>query len=126
MLHPDREEIPWSFPDFTLLQELWLSTELIFSNKITWLLVLGPLALVGDATGILGEPLCFAFSGIALIPCAERLSFVTEQVAAHTNGTIGALLVRVFFCFAGNFMSFSSVSQSLLHRMQRLETPPSC
>jgi hypothetical protein len=28
---------------------------------------------------------------IALIPCAERLSFVTEQVALHTNGTIGVL-----------------------------------
>jgi hypothetical protein len=24
--------------------------------------------------------------------CLERLSFVTEQVAEHTNGTIGALL----------------------------------
>ena len=79
-----------------LLQELWLSTELLFQSRLTWLLLLGPLALFGDATGIFGEALCFAFSGIALIPCAERLSFVTEQVAYHTNGTIGALLNATF------------------------------
>ena len=72
MQHPDHEEIPRVINDYTLLQELWSSTELLFSNKITWLLVLGPIALLGDATGFLGEPLCFAFSGIALIPCAER------------------------------------------------------
>jgi hypothetical protein len=36
------------------------------------LLLLGPFALLGDATGLLGEAVCFAFSGIALIPCAER------------------------------------------------------
>jgi hypothetical protein len=33
---------------------------------------MGPLALLGDQTGILGEAPCFALSGIALIPCAER------------------------------------------------------
>lgn len=95
MQHPDREEIQRQY-DSTLLQEVSTSTELLFQNKITWLLLLGPVALVGDATGLLGEPLCFAFSGIALIPCAERLSYVTEQVAAHTNGTIGALLNATF------------------------------
>ena len=79
-----------------LLQELWFSTELLFQSKLTWLLLLGPLALFGDATGAFGEAFCFACSGIALIPCAERLSFVTEQVAYHTNGTIGALLNATF------------------------------
>jgi len=80
----------------SVFQEVWNSSELLFSNKIAWLLLFGPLALFGDATKILGEPMCFAFSGIALIPCAERLSFVTEQVAEHTNGTIGALLNATF------------------------------
>ncbi|KAL3911161.1 MAG: hypothetical protein SGILL_007391 [Bacillariaceae sp.] len=79
-----------------LSRELMGSSELLFNNKLNWLLLLGPLALVGDATGFLGEAACFAFSGIALIPCAERLSFVTEQVAEHTNGTIGALLNATF------------------------------
>ncbi|KAL3925738.1 MAG: hypothetical protein SGARI_005793, partial [Bacillariaceae sp.] len=79
-----------------LSREVMISSELLFNNKLNWLLLLGPLALVGDATGFLGEAACFAFSGIALIPCAERLSFVTEQVAEHTNGTIGALLNATF------------------------------
>ena len=79
-----------------LFRELWSSTDLLFQTRLTWLLLFGPLALFGDATGCLGEALCFFFSGIALIPCAERLSFVTEQVAHHTNGTIGALLNATF------------------------------
>jgi hypothetical protein len=55
-----------------IFREVWTSSEMLFSNRITWLLVLGPIALFGDATGLLGEPACFALSGIALIPCAER------------------------------------------------------
>jgi hypothetical protein len=55
-----------------LSRELVSSSELLFQNKLNWLLLLGPIALLGDATGWLGEPICFAFSGIALIPCAER------------------------------------------------------
>ena len=56
----------------TMIQEVWISSELLFSNKLSWLLILGPVALVGDSTGMLGEAACFALSGIALIPCAER------------------------------------------------------
>ena len=59
-------------PVFSLAQELWASTEYIFQSKLTWLLILGPIAIVGDSLGILGAATCFAFSGIALIPCAER------------------------------------------------------
>mmetsp|Transcript_29245 Transcript_29245/g.60784 ORF Transcript_29245/g.60784 Transcript_29245/m.60784 type:complete len:694 (+) Transcript_29245:164-2245(+) len=72
------------------------SIELIFSNKITWLLVFGPMALVGKSSGLLGEATCFVMAGLALIPLAERLSFVTEEVARHTNQTIGALLNATF------------------------------
>lgn len=79
-----------------LVTDLWFSSGIVIKNRLNWLLVLGPLALFGDATGILGKTLCFIFSGLALIPCAERLSFVTEQVAEHTNGTIGALLNATF------------------------------
>lgn len=58
-----------------ILSEVWTSSELLFSNKITWLLILGPIALAGDSMGFLSEAACFAFSGIALIPCAERYVF---------------------------------------------------
>lgn len=79
-----------------LIKDLFVSSGVVLNNKLNWLLILGPIALVGDALGFLNEALCFAFSGLALIPCAERLSFVTEQVAEHTNGTIGALLNATF------------------------------
>jgi hypothetical protein len=55
-----------------LSHDLWMSFDLLFNNKLNWLLLLGPVALLGDAMGFLGEAACFAFSGIALIPCAER------------------------------------------------------
>jgi hypothetical protein len=55
-----------------IIGELSSSAELLFNNKLNWLLLLGPVALVGDYMGWLGEAACFAFSGIALIPCAER------------------------------------------------------
>ena len=56
----------------TILMELWASTDLLFQNKSSWLLILGPIAVIGNATGTMGEALCFTLSGIALIPCAER------------------------------------------------------
>lgn len=56
----------------SLVHEVWMSSELLFSNKLSWLLILGPVALIGDSTETLGEAVCFALSGIALIPCAER------------------------------------------------------
>jgi hypothetical protein len=72
MENGDLDDIPGLTPPTTLLQEVWSSSELLFQNKITWLLILGPVALLGDATEILGEATCFTLSGIALIPCAER------------------------------------------------------
>lgn len=55
-----------------ILLEVWRSSSLLFYNKISWLLLLGPIALIGDSTNAFGEAFCFALSGIALIPCAER------------------------------------------------------
>jgi tyrosyl-tRNA synthetase len=55
-----------------ITKDLYHSSGLVMNNKLNWLLIMGPIALLGDATGLLGETACFAFSGIALIPCAER------------------------------------------------------
>lgn len=38
----------------------------------------------------------FIFSLLALAPLAERLGFVTEQLAMHTNDTVGGLLNATF------------------------------
>ena len=71
------------------------STEIIFSSRLNWLLIGGPLALIGKSANF-DESLCFILAGLALVPLAERLSFVTEEVANHTNQTIGALLNATF------------------------------
>lgn len=71
------------------------STEIIFRTRLNWLLICGPLALIGKSANF-DESLCFVLAGLALVPLAERLSFVTEEVANHTNQTIGALLNATF------------------------------
>jgi Ca2+/H+ antiporter len=78
----------------SFLDELWQSSDAIFQNHLSWLLITGPIAILGQ--NVLSEATCFTLAGIALIPCAERLSFVTEQVALHTNASIGALLNATF------------------------------
>ena len=85
----------WSMLLSNIQNDILLSTNLIFKSKLTWLLIFGPIALVGK-TGIFGESVCFILAGLTLIPLAERLSFVTEEVALHTNQTIGALLNATF------------------------------
>jgi hypothetical protein len=57
---------------YSFREELWTSTDLLFQSKLAWLLVLGPIAVVGELTGTLGPASCFVFAGMALIPCAER------------------------------------------------------
>jgi hypothetical protein len=56
----------------TFWEEVWASTELLFQSKLTWLLLMGPIAVLGDSTGFVGEATCFTCAGLALIPCAER------------------------------------------------------
>jgi hypothetical protein len=56
----------------SICEELWESGEVLFSSKVTWLLLFGPVALIGDFTGWLSEFVCFCFACLALIPCAER------------------------------------------------------
>mmetsp|Transcript_18102 Transcript_18102/g.25771 ORF Transcript_18102/g.25771 Transcript_18102/m.25771 type:complete len:603 (-) Transcript_18102:201-2009(-) len=80
----------------SLMEEIVTSAELLLSSKINVLLIFAPLALLGDVTGWVAPSLCFVFAAAALIPCAERLSFVTEQVAEHTNESFGALLNATF------------------------------
>lgn len=53
--------------------ELLQSTEhIFFQSRLSWLMTLGPIAIVGNSFGLLGEQLSFLMAGIALIPCAER------------------------------------------------------
>ena len=103
----------------SLLLEAWTSAELVFGTRLIWLLAAAPPALVGSSTGWLSESTCFALAGMALIPCAERLSFITEHAAAHTNGTVGALL-NATFGNAPEFLISSAALRAGFYRVVQL------
>lgn len=100
----------------SLKEEALTSLQLFIDAKLNILFIFGPIAFIGSSTGILGEALCFILSGLALIPCAERLSFVTEQVAIHTNETFGALLNATF----GNAPEFLISAAALKNEFYRI------
>ncbi|OAY41461.1 vacuolar cation/proton exchanger 3 [Manihot esculenta] len=65
--------------------------EVILGTKLSVLFPAIPLAIVAECYGF-GRPWIFALSLLGLIPLAERLSFLTEQVAYYTGPTVGGLL----------------------------------
>lgn len=65
----------------SFLTEVWKSTDhIFFSSRITWLLVFGPIAILGKSSGFLTEHWSFLLAGLALIPCAERYVLITLPV----------------------------------------------
>ncbi|MEW5306854.1 MAG: hypothetical protein WDW36_009292 [Sanguina aurantia] len=64
-------------------------------TKLNVLLLALPFAVVSHLMGW-GDASTFTLSWIALIPLAERLGFVTEQMAMYTNDTVGGLLNASF------------------------------
>ncbi|KAG4923656.1 hypothetical protein AAZX31_18G062200 [Glycine max] len=65
--------------------------EVIFGTKLAVLFPAVPLAVVADFYK-LGRPWIFALSLLGLTPLAERVSFLTEQIAYYTGPTVGGLL----------------------------------
>ena len=68
---------------------------ILFGSKLNALLVFIPITFVARAAEA-GDGLVFALSVLSIIPLAERLGFATEEVAGHTNETIGGLLNATF------------------------------
>ncbi|KAL5550421.1 hypothetical protein UlMin_000597 [Ulmus minor] len=65
--------------------------EVILGTKLSVLFPAIPLAIAAECFGF-GRPWVFALSLIALTPLAERVSFLTEQIAFYTGPTVGGLL----------------------------------
>jgi Ca2+/Na+ antiporter len=65
--------------------------ELLFGSKLNALLLMVPVAGLSSS-----QTLTFVAALLALCPLAERLGFVTEQLALHTNATVGGLLNATF------------------------------
>ena len=61
----------------------------LFGSKVNILFfVCGPLAFVAEAENW-GSGLTFVLAMLAIAPLAERLGYLTEQLAHHTNDTLG-------------------------------------
>ncbi|KAJ6699461.1 VACUOLAR CATION/PROTON EXCHANGER 3 [Salix purpurea] len=65
--------------------------EVILGTKLSVLLPAIPLAIAAQSYGF-GRPWIFALSLLGLTPLAERVSFLTEQIAYYTGPTVGGLL----------------------------------
>ncbi|XP_012568432.1 vacuolar cation/proton exchanger 3-like [Cicer arietinum] len=63
----------------------------IFGTKLVVLFPAVPLAVAADFYNI-GRPWIFTLSLLGLAPLAERVSFLTEQIAYFTGPTVGGLL----------------------------------
>jgi len=65
--------------------------EVLLGTKLAVLFIAVPLAVAAQCFNF-GQVWVFALSLIGLIPLAERVSFLTEQLALYTGPTIGGLL----------------------------------
>ena len=73
----------------------WMTCRvLLLSSRLNLLLVLTPFAFMSKQNG--KEAATFVLALLALCPFAERISFVTEDVAKYTNDTLGGLLAASF------------------------------
>lgn len=84
-LLPDKKEI-------TLLSG---AKEVALGGPLNIMLICIPFALMSEYLEW-GDGPTFVLSLLALAPLAERLGFITEQLALHTNETIGGLLNATF------------------------------
>lgn len=89
--------------------------EIILCGPLNLLLLAIPALLASLYLGG-SDVLRFVLSLLALAPAAERLGYVTEQLALHTNDTIGGLLNATF----GNLTEMIVGLSALFHGYFRL------
>ncbi|XP_076931768.1 vacuolar cation/proton exchanger 3-like [Bidens hawaiensis] len=78
-------------PCSTLRNLLANLQEVILGTKLAILFVAIPFAIAAQCFGY-ARPWVFSLSLLGLIPLAERVSFLTEQIAFYTGPTVGGLL----------------------------------
>nr|XP_043619341.1 vacuolar cation/proton exchanger 3-like [Erigeron canadensis] len=78
-------------PCSTLRNLLANVQEVILGTKLCILFIAIPFAIAAQYFGF-ARPWVFSLSLLGLIPLAERVSFLTEQIAYYTGPTVGGLL----------------------------------
>jgi Ca2+:H+ antiporter len=91
--------------------------QIFCTSYLNVLLLATPIALISYAAGG-NDIVTFLFSLIALAPLAERLGFVTEQLALHTNETIGGLLNATFGNATELIVSIAALAKGLNRLVQ--------
>jgi len=91
--------------------------ELLLTSKLNLLLLTTPLAYWGVLTGA-SDTFVFTTSLLAIAPFAERLSYVTEQLAMHTSQTLGGLLNATFGNVTELIVSLFALRAGLLRIVQ--------
>ena len=81
------------------------------------LLIFAPFALVSWAMKW-SDGITFTFSLLAIAPLAERLGYVTEQLALHTNETVGGLLNATFGNATELIVAITALSKGLYKLVQ--------
>lgn len=89
----------------------------LFGTKLNILLGFIPFAMMAH-TFELGDGPTFTLSLLALCPLAERLGYVTEEMAKHTNSTIGGLLNATFGNATEMIVSIFALRDGLLRVVQ--------
>ena len=99
------------------------SLSALFLTKLNILLAFIPAAIICASVKWsnkeVGDAFSFLFALLALIPLAERLSFVTEDLANYTNDTIGGLMNASMGNVPELIMSIVALSQNQLLVVQR-------
>lgn len=88
-----------------------------FTGPLNILLICVPIACVSYYGGF-PDPITFIFSLLGLAPLAERLGFVTEQLALHTNETIGGLLNATFGNLTELIVAITALNRGLYRLVQ--------
>ncbi|CAL6324539.1 unnamed protein product [Bathycoccus prasinos] len=89
----------------------------LFGTKLNSLLLFAPLGIICHMFNF-GDGPAFAFALLALCPLAERLGYVTEEMAKHTSQTIGGLLNATFGNATEMIVSVFALRDGLLRVVQ--------
>lgn len=90
---------------------------MIKTGPLNILLVFVPLAFISYFSHW-SDGVTFAFSLLGIAPLAERLGFCTEQLAIHTNDTIGGLLNATFGNATELIVALLAISKKLYRLVQ--------
>ena len=86
-------------------------------TKLNILLLCVPVSMLCNAANF-GDTILFLFSLIALCPLAERLGYLTEQIAMFTNATLGGLLNATFGNLTEMIVSIIAIRENMLRLVQ--------